>query len=103
MRGAELIIVPTANTKSEPSELFRWEVKVQAFQNSVNVAMCNRIGREGNMEFSGGSIVVGFDGETIALADNQEELILAEVNLGGAAIRRNERPYTSLRRTDLYE
>ena len=55
------------------------------------------------MEFSGESIVVGFDGETIALADNQEELILAEVNLGGAAIRRNERPYTSLRRTDLYE
>ena len=48
-------------------------------------------------------IVVGFDGETIVLADNQEELILAEVNLGGAAIRRNQRPYTSLRRTDLYE
>ena len=55
------------------------------------------------MEFSGESIVVGFDGETIALAGNQEELILAEVNLGGAAIRRNQRPYTSLRRTDLYE
>ena len=43
LRGAELIIVPTENTKLEPSELFRWEVKVQAFQNSVNVAMCNRI------------------------------------------------------------
>ena len=67
------------------------------------VAMCNRIGREGNMEFSGESIVVGFDGETIVLAGNQEELIFAEVNLGGAAIKRNQRPYTSLRRTDLYE
>ena len=102
LRGAELIIVPTANTKSEPSELFQWEVKVQAFQNSVNVAMCNRVGREGAMEFSGESIVVGFDGETIALAGDQEKLVLAEVNLGGAAIRRNQRPYTSHRRTDLY-
>ena len=103
LRGAELIIIPTANTKSEPSELFRWEVKVQAFQNSVNVAMCNRVGLEENMEFSGESIVVGFDGETIALAGNQEELILAEVYLGGATIERNRRPYTSLRRTELYE
>ena len=103
LRGAELIIVPTANTKSEPSELFRWEVKVQAFQNSVNVAMCNRVGREGNMEFSGESIVAGFDGETIALAGNQEELILAEVNLYGATEKRHRQPYTSLRRTGLYE
>ena len=103
LRGAELIIVPTANTKSEPSELFRWEVKVQAFQNNVNVAMCNRVGREGNMEFSGESIVAGFDGETIALAGNQEELILAEVNLYGATEKRHQQPYTSRRRTGLYE
>ena len=103
LRGAELIIIPTANTKAEPSELFQWEVKVQAFQNSVIVAMCNRVGREGIMEFSGESIVVGSDGETIALADDQEELLLADVNLGEATINRNRRPYTSLRRTDLYE
>ena len=103
LRGAELIIIPTANTKAEPSELFQWEVKVQAFQNSVNIAMCNRVGAEGNMAFSGESLVAGFDGETIALAGDQEELILAEVDLGGAAIKRDQRPYTSLRRTDLYE
>lgn len=103
LRGAQLIIVPTANTKSEPSELFQWEVKVQAFQNSINVAMCNRVGVERNMEFSGESIVVGFDGETIALAGDQEELILAEVNLAGATVKRHQRPYTSLRRPAIYE
>ncbi len=102
-RRAQLIIVPTANTKSEPSELFQWEVKVQAFQNSINVAMCNRVGVEGNMEFSGESIVVGFDGETIALAGDQEDLILAEVNLAGATVKRHQRPYTSLRRPAIYE
>ena len=68
LRGAELIIVPTANTKSEPSDVFQWEIKVQAFQNSVNVAMCNRVGVEGSMEFSGESLVAGFDGETIEMA-----------------------------------
>lgn len=103
LRGAELIIIPTANTKSEPSALFQWEVKVQAFQNSVNVAMCNRVGLEDHMEFSGESLVAGFDGETIALAGDKEELLLAEVNLSEAANRRNQRPYTSLRRTGLYE
>ena len=103
LRGAELIIIPTANTKSEPSDLFQWEVKVQAFQNSVNVAMCNRVGQEGKMEFSGESIVAGFDGETIALASDQEELLLAEVNLSEATRKRNQRPYTSLRRAELYE
>ena len=102
-KKAELIIVPTANTKSEPSDVFQWEIKVQAFQNSVNVAMCNRVGVEGNMEFSGESLVVGFDGETIEMAGDQEELMLAEVNLSGATLKRHQRPYTSLRRTDLYE
>ena len=38
--------------------------------------MCNRVGQEEIMEFSGESIVVGSDGETIALADDQEELLL---------------------------
>ena len=103
LRGAELIIVPTANTKSEPSDMFQWEIKVQAFQNSVNVAMCNRVGVEGNMEFSGESPVAGFDGETIEIAGDQEELMLADVNLSGATVKRHERPYTSLRRKDLYE
>ena len=40
LRGADLILIPTANTKDEPSDLFQWEIRIQAFQNSVNVAMC---------------------------------------------------------------
>ena len=103
LRGAELIIIPTANTRTEPSELFRWEVKIQAFQNSVNVAMCNRCGLEGEMDFSGESIVADYDGNTIALASDQEELLLAEVNPSGASARRGQRPYTSLRRREMYE
>lgn len=103
LRGAELIIIPTANTLAEPSELFEWEVKIQAFQNSVNIAMCNRVGVEDGMEFSGGSIVCDYDGNTMALAGSTEELLLADVNLPAAKVKRESRPYTSLRRPNLYE
>lgn len=103
LRGAELIIVPTANTTAEPSEMFQWEIKVQAFQNSVNVAMCNRVGIEGGMEFSGESIVTDFRGDTAALAGKDEELLIAEIDLPGASEMRAKKPYTSLRRVSLYE
>ncbi len=70
LNGAEVIVIPTANTTAEPSAMFQWEVKVQAFQNSVNIAMCNRIGQEGQMEFSGESIVTDYNGDTLRLAGN---------------------------------
>ena len=102
LKGAELILIPTANTKAEPSELFRWEIKIQAFQNSVNIAMCNRTGLEGGMDFSGESIVTDYNGDTLALADDREQLLFAEVNLPAAKQARERKPYTSLRRPELY-
>ena len=103
LRGAELIIIPTANTISEPSQLFQWEVKIQAFQSNVNIAMCNRVGTEDKMTFSGESIVVDYNGDTVALAGASEELSIVEVDLPAASKARKERPYMSLRRKDLYE
>ena len=102
LKGAELILIPTANTKAEPSELFQWEIKIQAFQNSVNIAMCNRIGLEGEMDFSGESIVADYNGDTLALADDTEQLLYAKVDLPMARQTRENKPYTSLRRPDLY-
>ena len=103
LRGAELILIPTANTTDEPSDLFQWEVRVQAFQNSVNIAMCNRVGVEDNMTFSGASIVSDYDGNTLSLAGRNEELLFSEVDLAAAAKRRQEKPYTALRQKELYE
>lgn len=54
----DLILIPTVNTKTEPSEMFEWEILVQSFHNSVSIAMCNRVGQESEMNFSGESIVV---------------------------------------------
>lgn len=103
LRGADLILIPTANTADEPSALFQWEIKIQAFQNSVFAAMCNRVGREDGMLFSGESIVAGPGGETLALAGNGEELLLCEVEPEQARALRERKPYTQLRRTKLYE
>ena len=103
LRGAQLILIPTANTTDEPLDLFQWEVRVQAFQNSVNIAMCNRVGAEGDMTFFGESIVSDFDGKILALAGLNEELLFSEINLAAASKRRQEKPYTALRRKELYE
>ena len=102
LQGAELILIPTANTKAEPSELFQWEIKIQAFHNSVDIAMPNRTGLEGGMDFSGESIVTDYKGDTLALADDQEQLLFAEVDLSAARQTRERKPHTSLRRPELY-
>lgn len=102
LMGADLILIPTVNTKAEPSEMFEWELRVQAFQNSVAIAMCNRVGREGDMDFSGESILVGANGEVLAKADDREQLLYADIDLGEIKKIRRKKPYTDLRRPDMY-
>ena len=103
LRGAEIIIIPTANTTAEPSDLFQWEIRVQAFQNSVNIAMCNRVGKEDKMIFSGESVVCDVNGSILSVAGSDETLLIAEVDLPSASAVRNNKPYTGLRRRELYE
>ena len=102
LKGADLIIIPTANTKAEPTELFEWELRVPAMQNGVFIAMCNRTGLEGDMDFCGESIVVDPNGEVVAKADDQAQILYADINLTHTQEARNNRPYLPLRRPDLY-
>ena len=76
---------------------------MQAFQNSVNIAMCNRVGREDKMIFSGESVVCNYDGDVISSAGSDETLLISEVDLSDASEKRKKKPYTILRRLDLYE
>ena len=103
LMGADLILIPTVNTKSEPSEMFAWELRVQAFHNNVAIAMCNRVGKEGNMDFSGESIVVDANGDVTAMADDTEQILYAEIDLTRSREIRKRRPYTGLRRTEWYK
>ena len=102
LMDADLILIPTANTKAEPSELFEWEIRVQAFQSSVAIAMCNRTGREDAMDFSGESLLVDADGKRIVRGDDRERLICVDIDLMESRRIREARPYMSLRRPETY-
>ena len=94
--------IPTVNTKQEPMKMFEMELWVQAFQNSVPIAMCNRVGREGEMDFAGESMVVSANGETMIKVDDTEQIIYAEIDMREVKKIRKSKPYMSLRRTDCY-
>lgn len=102
LEGADIIIIPTANVKSEPLEMFEWEVRIPSMQNSVFTAMCNRVGMEDDMDFAGESIVVDPNGEIVIKADDKEQLIYADIDINEAAKSRNEKPYMNLRRPQVY-
>ena len=100
--GADLIIVPTANTKAEPMEMFEWEMRVQAMQNQVFLAMCNCTGLEGEMDFAGESIIIHPSGEVLAKADDKEQLLVCDIDLKEAAGWKKKVPYLSTRRPECY-
>lgn len=102
LQGAELIIIPTANVKDEPLEMFEWELRIPSMQNNVFLAMCNRVGREDNMDFAGESIVIGPNGEVVTKADDKEGIIYADIDINEVYKCRNEKPYMSLRRPEVY-
>lgn len=101
-QGADLVIVPTANTKAEPLEMFEWEMRVQAYQNQTFVAMCNRVGKEGDMDFAGQSLIIDPWGNLLAKGDDQERLIACDLDLSLARKAKEERPFLKLRRPDMY-
>jgi predicted amidohydrolase len=82
--------------------MFEWEVRVQAFQNSVAIAMCNRVGTEGEMAFAGESLLTDANGTVIVKGDDTEQLMIAEIDLQTVWKIRSQKPYTSLRRLELY-
>jgi len=103
LKGADLIIIPTANVKTEPLDIFQYEIQVQSYQNSVYIAMCNRVGNEDNMNFAGESLVTDPHGKIIKKADDKEQIIYVDIDIQKAKIIRNSKPYTNLRRPELYK
>lgn len=102
LKGADLVIIPTANTTEEPMEMFEWEVRVQAMQNQVFIAMCNRVGKEGRLKFAGESLVVAPDGTVLKKAGAAEELLTCDVDLQKARDLRKKMPYFATRRPECY-
>ena len=91
--GAELVLIPTANLTTEPLDLFEWEIRVQAYQNNVFIAMCNRVGREGDVTFAGQSLVVDSEGQTLFKAGGEAGLVYCDIDLEKCKASRQARPY----------
>ena len=87
---------------AEPRDVFECELRAAAFQNGVYIAMCNRVGAEGEAVFCGESTVVDPDGNVVAKGTATESLVIADIDLSHVAAARAKRPYLPLRRPDLY-
>ncbi len=101
-KGAEVVIIPAACVSTEPLDMYESELKVQAFENTVFVALCNRVGREGDAEFVGQSIVIDPNGKTVVKADGSQQFVVCNIEPADAKKARAARPYLSLRRPELY-
>lgn len=102
--GAELVIVPQAGTVGEwPEGLYEAEMRVAAFQNGYFVALCNRVGKEGNLHFAGESFICSPQGVVIArAATDAEETLLASLDLAQCDRSHARQLFLRHRRPELY-
>jgi predicted amidohydrolase len=104
LAGADVVVVPQAGAIGEwPEGLYEAEMRVAAFQNGYFVALCNRVGEEECLTFSGESFVCGPDGTIIARAPaGQEHILYADIDPGAAADSHARRLFLRHRRPELY-
>jgi len=112
LSGAEIIFYPTAigwlaAEKDEygASQHNAWETMMRshAIANGVFIAAPNRIGREGSLQFWGGSFVSDPNGNVMAKGSHEkEEIILAKCDLGLIDVVRTHWPFLRDRRIDAY-
>jgi predicted amidohydrolase len=101
LRGADLIAVPTA--QMQPYEFVpRTLIPARAYENSVFVAYANRCGVEGELVYTGESIIAGPDGSHLARAGAREEMIFADLDPALLAKARVLNTFLADRRPGLY-
>lgn len=110
LAGADVLFYPTAiGWKAGEGALAKryedaWRTiqRGHAIANGVYVAAVNRVGREGDFKYWGGSFVADPFGEIVAKAGVGEEILLAECDPAGVETTRREWPFLRDRRIDAY-
>jgi N-carbamoylputrescine amidase len=117
LAGADLLLYPTAigwDPGDDPDEKVRqrdaWIAshRGHAVANGLPVLSCNRVGHEpsplgtAGIDFWGSSHVLGPQGEFLAEAGGEPQLLLAEVDLGRSEQVRRIWPFLRDRRIDAY-
>lgn len=104
LNGAELVIVPQAGTVGEwPDGLYEAELQVGSFQNGYFMALANRVGQDGKLEFGGGSFVTSPNGEVIAQSPfGEEDILYADIDLSECARSHAKKLFLRDRRPEVY-
>ncbi len=113
LAGAEVLFYPTAigwlpdeKDTYGPSQHSAWETMMRshAIANGLFVAAANRIGKEGEIEFWGGSFIADPYGNLLAKASHdKEEILYADCQLDLIDTARTHWPFLRDRRIDAYE
>ena len=101
LRGAQWVATCTGNMT--PNQHIQ-EIYVQsrAAENRLWVAVANRIGREADLDFFGGSAVADPAGRLTAQAGSDETVLFADIDLERAVDARQNADYLTDRRPELY-
>jgi N-carbamoylputrescine amidase len=114
LMGAEVLFYPTAigwdTNETDPNinreQYSAWQTiqRSHAVANGVHVVSVNRVGREADQQFWGGSFVTNPFGSLLYLASHdQEEVHVEEIDLDKTEYYRSTWPYLRDRRIDSYQ
>jgi predicted amidohydrolase len=102
--GAEMLLLPSASSTAMQNVEEYWRALTRFYARMLEcyVVFVNRVGKEGEFEFWGGSHVVDPLGEVVAEAPRFEEaLLVVDVDLERVAARRRELPLVAALRPEL--
>jgi predicted amidohydrolase len=102
LRGAKWIAASTGNMVPN-QHLQEIIVQTRAAENRLWVALTNRVGKEGNLIFFGGSAVADPFGNLEVQAGSGETLLFADIDLNRANQARLNADYLADRRPGLYQ
>ncbi len=114
LMGAEVLFYPTAigwdtnetdpNTNREQYNAWQTIQRSHAVANGVHVVSVNRVGREADQQFWGGSFVANTFGSVLYLGSHEnEEVHVQEIDLAKTEYYRSTWPYLRDRRIDSYD
>lgn len=92
LAGADIVLAPTALSAEWPAVAYRM-MPTRAFENGLFLAYANSAGTENGLKFLGASVIVAPDGQELARAGEEPELLFAELDLGRVGRARSRLPY----------
>ncbi|MEM0381788.1 MAG: nitrilase-related carbon-nitrogen hydrolase [Nitrososphaerota archaeon] len=110
LKGAEIIFYPSAIgnvdriSQEEGDWADAWETvqRGHAIANALPVAVTNRVGREGRVEFWGRSLLIDAFGRVVVRADTEEGVFIGEIDMKQGPRIREGWGFLNRRRPDTY-